>query len=71
MPGPTAFLEEFFQTFKFKIISVLLKRLQITAMEGKLKKLFYDMTIAVFSKPGKSCINTNPQTTEAKIWRKQ
>ena len=40
-------------------------------MEGKLGNFFYDMTIAVFSKPGRSCINTKPQTTKTKVRVKQ
>lgn len=46
---------------------MLLTLLKITAMEGKLRNFFYDMTIAVFSKPGRSCINTKPQTTKTKV----
>ena len=60
-PGPDGFMGEVYQTFREKLMSILLKLFQIIAEEGTLPNSFYKATITLIPKPDKD--NTQKKKT--------
>ena len=60
-PGPNGFNGEFYQTFREKLMSILLKHFQKIAVEGTLPNSFYEAMITLIPKPDKN--NTQEKNT--------
>ena len=60
-PGPDGFIGEFCQTFREKLMPILLKLFQKIAGEGTLPNSFCEATITLIPKPDKD--NTQKKTT--------
>ena len=64
-PGLDGFTGEFYQTFREKLMPIILKLFQKIAEEGTLQNSFYEATITLIPKPDKD--NTHNKNLQANV----